>query len=267
MTVWAYNIYAQTGSQRYLELADSADNYIKRERWGDAERILLTALRLEPGNFHNSLLLSNLGVVRTNLGRYEQALEDFGLGLSIAPKSTVLRNNRSRTLLYAGRYDEALADLDSTLELDSVQEWPLQMRGMLRLTKGDTEGAKHDFTLLAAKFHKNSAAMAGLGHVAEAEGRDGDAIRYYDEAIAMNPDPETWFARIMLKIKMDKYSDAAEDIRGALDKYPELPDFYVARGYLHRLNFRNREAMTDKKIALDKGAEPQFVELYLPDTR
>ena len=55
-------------SPRYLALVDSADNYIKRERWTDAEQTLLSALRLEPGNFTNSLLLSNLGVVRTNLG-------------------------------------------------------------------------------------------------------------------------------------------------------------------------------------------------------
>jgi len=59
---------AHASSPQYLALSDSADNLIKKERWKDAEAVILSALRLEPGNFANSLLLSNLGVVRTNMG-------------------------------------------------------------------------------------------------------------------------------------------------------------------------------------------------------
>ncbi len=40
--------------------------------------------------------------------------------------------------------------------------------------------------------------------------------------------------------------------------------FYLFRGYLHKLNYRNEEAAADKKIALDKGLDPQIVEQYLP---
>lgn len=251
-------------SPRYMELADSADNYMKRERWSDAESVILKALRLEPGNFSNALLLSNLGVVRTNMGKMDEALEAFELGLSVAPRSSVIRTNRARTRLFIGDYDGALADLDETLRIDSVQEWPLQMRGLLLLGKNETEKAKKDFSTLAKLYPRNSASMSGLARVEEREGNYNDALRLYDEAIAMDDNPETRFSRILLKINMERYSDASEDISKSIQKFPEHPDFYLARGYLHRLNYRNHEAEIDKKIALDKGADPQFVEQFFP---
>lgn len=66
---------------------------------------------------------------------------------------------------------------------------------------------------------------------------------------------------------MGRYSEAAEDISESVKRYPQIPDFYMARGYLHRLNFRNEEALIDKKIALDKGADPQLVEQFIPKIR
>ena len=64
---------------------------------------------------------------------------------------------------------------------------------------------------------------------------------------------------------MGDYSAASADITDAIKCFPEVPDFFIARGYLHRLNFRNEEAKIDKKIALDKGADPQFVDQFIPE--
>lgn len=266
LMIAAVSFETAASSPRYIELADSADAYIKRERWQDAENSIISALKLEPGNFSNALLFSNLGVVRTHLGKITEALEAFRLGLSIAPRSSVIRTNRARTLLQIGDYDNALSDINETLEIDSIQEWPLQMRGLILIAKNQPELAKKDFTRLAKINSRNSVCMAGLARIAEIEGNFPDALKYYDEALLLEDTPEIRFSRILLKINMEKYSDASQDIVEALKVYPELPDFYIARGYLHRLNFRNQEAKIDKKIALDKGADPQFVEQFIPET-
>lgn len=250
-------------SPEYLALADSVDNYIKKERWTDAEQSILKALRMEPGNFTNSLLLSNLGVVQTQQGRYEEALESFRLGLSIAPKSSVLYNNRARTYLHMGQYDDALEDLNKSLDIDSIQEWPLRMRGFILINK-DPEGAKRDFHKLGNYFPKNPAAMSGLAAIAEKEGHFEEALKYYNEALILEEDPEIRFSRILLKINMDKYSEASADIKEAISRYPDYGEFYLLRGYLKKLNFRYDEANVDKKIALDKGADKQLVEQLLP---
>lgn len=255
---------ASASSPQYIALADSADMYIKNERWQEAESMIIKALRLEPANFSNSLLFSNLGIVRSNRGEYDSALEAFELGLSIAPGSTVIRNNRAKTYLMMADYGNAFADLDESLAIDSIQEWPLQMRGLLRLRDSDIDGAHHDFSLLLEKFPGNFSAMEGLGSIAEAGGNHDEAIRHYDEALNMHENPETRSARILIKINMERYSDAAADISESIRKYPDYSDFYVWRGYLHRLNYRNEEAAADKKNAIAKGADPQFVEKFIP---
>lgn len=260
----ASHTVAVASSPEYIALADSADNYMSRELWSDAENSILSALRLEPANFSNSLLLSNLGVARTHLGRYDDALEAYGLGLSIAPKSSVIYTNRARTLLQMGRYSEALTDLDTTLAIDSVQAWPLRMRGLLLLAADDTEGARKDFMTLSRHHPSDAGAMNGLAKIAEKENNYLNALKYYDESLKIEEDPDTRFSIILTKINLEKYSEAGEDIRTAMDKYPQNPDFFLLRGYLHKLNFRNQEADLDKKMALSKGADPKLVEQLLP---
>lgn len=254
---------ASATSPQYLALADSADNYIRAENWDMAEKTIVSALRLEPGNFHNSLLLSNLGVVQTRRGNMDEALESFRLALSIAPGSSVVYSNRARTYLHLRRYDEALSDINRSLEIDSIQEWPLQMRGLLLLNK-EPQKAKTDFERLNRFYPRNVYALTGLAAVAETEGKYDEALDFYDKAVAIEDDPEIRFSRILLKINNQKYNEASEDISGSLSLFPHAGELYLLRGYLHKLRFRNDDALIDKKIALDKGADPQLVEKFFP---
>lgn len=247
----------------YIALADSADNYIKAENWNMAEQTILKALRLEPGNFSNSLLLSNLGVIQTQLGEMDKALESFRLGLSIAPKSSVLYSNRARTYLHLSRYDDAIADLDATLSIDSVQEWPLQTRGLLLINTEPLKAAD-DFSKLVRHFPGNPMGLTGLAAIAERDSRYEEALALYDKALKIEDLPDIRFSRILLKINMQLYNEASEDISESIAKYPHNGDFYLLRGYLHKLRFRNDDAELDKKIALDKGADRQLVEQFLP---
>ena len=259
-----FSIGCFASSPRYLALVDSADNYLRQERWGQAEDLLLKALRLEPANFNNSLLLSNLGVAQTYEGRYDEALESFRLGLSISPKSSTIRNNRAKTYIFMKENAKAIEDLNESLEIDSIQEWPLQMKGLLLMENGNLEDARKSLTSLVRHFPKNDVAIASLGKLAEIEGKNEDALRYYDEALRLSDDPTTRSWRILLKISLERFSDAAVDIQEGLKRYPDIPDFYIWRGYLHRLNYRMEEAQADKKIALSKGADQQFIDNFIP---
>lgn len=258
---------AAAQSPKYLVLAERADSLMAKERWKEAETVLLEALRLEPGNFGNSLLLSNLGMARANQGRGEEAVESFTLGLAIAPRSSVLKTNRARTLMDLGRYDEALADLNDLVEADSLQQWPRQMRGLLLLARGDTAGGKADMQGVLRLDPHSAVAKSALARVARLEGDNTLALTLYRESLKEERNPDTWFGLIMLLIDLERYSEASEEIQVAVREFPDLPDFYLARGYLNRLNYRYDEAEIDKKIALDKGAEPQIVDALIPPRR
>lgn len=252
-------------SPRYLELADSADYFIAHENWNRAEEKIIEAMRLEPANFTNSLLLSNLGMVRINKGEYDKAVETLSIGLNMAPLSTVLLNNRAHAFLLSDRISMASADLDKSLSIDSIQEWTLQTRAFIYLQENDLSNAKKLFYKLEKEFPNNTSMDYGFAVMAEHEGNFEKAAKHYMMALEKNPeDEEAREAYIFLLIKTDNFSQARKEIKEALDLNPHNPMFYLLRGYLHRLNYRLEEADADKKIAISKGLEPGYVNQFIP---
>lgn len=252
-------------SPRYLELADSADFFIAHENWPRAEDKIIEALRLEPANFTNSLLLANLGLVQASQGKYDSALNSLSLGLNLAPSSTVLLNNRAHTFLMIDSISSAIRDIDKSLQIDSIQEWPLQTRAFLYLKEGCLENAYSIFIKLKKEFPKNASAFSGIAVIEDHKGNFKEAKENYIRALDLNPeDDETRVAFIFMVIKNNEYSDARALIREALSLNPENPMFYLLRGYLHRLNYRMEEALADKKIAISKGLDPKYVADFIP---
>lgn len=252
-------------SPRYIELADSADFFIAHENWNRAEGAIIEALRLEPANFSNSLLLANLGLVQTQNGEYSKALQSLSLGLNIAPSSTVLLNNRAHTYLLLDSINAAIKDLDKSLGIDSIQEWTLQTRGYIFLRDDNMEEAEKIFKKIQKEFPENSSVYSGFAALAEKRGDLDNAIENYKKALSKNPnDEEAREAYIFVLIRKEDYSGARSLIRESIDINPENPMFYLLRGYLHRLNYRMDEAIADKKLAISKGLDPEYVTNFIP---
>ena len=256
--------FSYASSPLYLELADSADNYIKREKWIEAERCIIKALRLEPANFSNALLFSNLGLVQLSKVKFDDSLESFRLGLSISPKSTILLNNHAKVLMLKNDKENALLDLNLSLSIDSIQEWPRQMRGFINYDNKDFIAAKKDFETLLKAFPENQYGYFGLGLIYEIQEEKDLAEENYEKALDIEFNEDFFSHYILLIIKENKYSKAAELIRNAITQYPEIAELYIWRGYLHKLNYRNDEAQADKKTAINKGADINLVNSYIP---
>lgn len=258
---------SEAENSRYLLLVDSAENYIKRESWEKAEILLIEAMREEPANFHNAMLFSNLGLVRENTGNIEGAIEAYRLGLSISPGSTVLLNNKGRLLLEKKDYGEALECIEKSLTIDSSQQFPLLMRALINEKEGNFNEAGNDYNRLIELDSLNVSALIGLGRLAEHKGDFHSAYKLYNRALEINDTEEIRSSIILLKINAQNYSEASEEIRKALELYPDSGELYLWRGLLHKLNYRNQEAEADRKNALAHGADPELVEFYLPVSR
>lgn len=254
----------QSSASRYLELADSADYYIKEMQWELAEKTLKKALNLEPANFSNSLLLSNLGIVQLNEGKPEEALQSFSLGLSIAPNSTILLNNRAKVLLETGDSEGAYLDIQKSLEIDSIQEWPLQMKALLNIDKNNFLEAEKLLSIIKEKFPDNNIYWIGSAMIEEKKGNFENALNFYEEALKKEDDIDIHLASIQLKINLNKYLDASKEINKCMSLYSEEPYLYLWRGVLHKLNYRNEEALADRNLSLIKGADPKIVDSFLP---
>ena len=129
----------QTSStfSRYLELADSARYHIGKEQWSEAARCTREALRLEPANPGNPMLFSNLGLAAGMEGKIGEAMECFEIALARAPKSVPVLTSKAKIQIKASDSEGAMETLDRILAIDSVAEWPLQTRGLLRMRAGD----------------------------------------------------------------------------------------------------------------------------------
>lgn len=251
-------------AQTYIQYVDSADNYIKMENWPEAERMTVAALRAMPANRLNYLLWSNLGDIRTRMEDYDGALQAFEIALANAPDPKVILNNRAYTYLQMGDQESALADINTSLQCDSIQEWPVRMRGVLNLGKGKYEEAEKDFQTLKLHFPENPAAYTGLGKIEAVKGNGNEAIKYFEKSLELEQDEETWFYLVMVNIESDDIPKAKDILLTALKRYPRCGNLYLLRGVIHKKNFENEAAEIDKKIALDYGADPHLVERFFP---
>lgn len=259
------SVTVSASQNSYMELADSAEYYIGQELWNKAEEKIIEALRLEPANFNNALLLSNLGTVRTHKEEYDKAIEAYTLALSISPASTTLHNNRARAYILNNNLPEALADIDKSLQLDSIQEWPLQTRGLIYLQDNRLEEAAKVFSTLKRNFPDNSIAFSGLATLFTRQGDIDKALEFYDLALKKDPsDEDTLCNYVFLLIETEKYSEARALLRKAISDNPENPMLYLLRGYIHRLNYLLNEAQADKKTAIEKGIDPSYASQFIP---
>ena len=87
-------------SQSYYQWVERADSCIKAKDWAGAESALVSALRTEPANGQNSLLMSNLGTVQRYAGNYDAALRSYTNGLLMTPHSVTLLRNRAAPVSY-----------------------------------------------------------------------------------------------------------------------------------------------------------------------
>ena len=100
----------------YYELVDSAELCIQEKEWERAEVFIKEALRVQPDNFNNSLLLSNLATVQRYQGRNEDALKNYSIALFMTPNAVTLLKNRASLYLDMDSIEKAYSDYDRVLD-------------------------------------------------------------------------------------------------------------------------------------------------------
>ncbi len=260
----------EAGYSRYLQLADSARYFIGKEQWGEAARCTREALRLDPGNVGNVMLFSNLGLSAGMDGKYGEAMQCFDIALARAPKSIPVLTSKAKIQIKASDTSGALETLDTILALDSVAEWPLQTRGLLRMRNADYKEAFSDFKKLTKNYPKNTWGYGGLAKCMEIQGYLSEAAGYYRDAIELTlPGDED---RVEFQLGLienlghtGKLTEALDIAKEAITEQPHDGRLYLLRGWIKKLLLIYREADADKKLAIDYGVDRQTVERFFPE--
>lgn len=251
-------------AQDYYERVDSADFYIARQRWDDAERTLKDALRLQPGNILNAMLLSNLGYVQHSQGKLQDAIESYSIGISMTPNSLILRKNRADAYIESDMIDKAYDDLTHCINIDPNDTDCRNKHAFIALQMGELDIAKNDFLTILNNNPSATEGLLGMTIWADYSNDFTTAIEYATQLLDKQKSAENYSTRALLYIKVNNLPAADDDVREGLNIDNRYGDLYLLRAYLHKLRYRYKEAEIDKKIAIDYNADAQLVQSLFP---
>lgn len=255
---------------RYLQLADSARYFIGKEQWSDAARCTREALRLDPANVGNIMLFSNLGLATGMDGKIGEAMQCFDIALSRAPKSIPVLTSKAKIQIKASDSEGAMETLSTILSLDSMAEWPLQTRGLLRMRAKDYKGAYEDFRTITDHYPYNSWGPGGMAKCMELQGYLSEAAGYYKDALERcTPNDED---RVEFQLGLienlghtGKLNEALDVAKDAIAEHSHDGRLYLLRGWIKQKLLIYREAEADKKLAIEYGVDNQTIERFFPE--
>lgn len=248
-------------AQTYDEWIDKSFTCIDTEDWTCAEEALLQALRKEPGNIQNSLLLSNLGTIQRRSGKKEEALKSYTNGLMITPRSTTLLMNRAALYSEMNRDSMAMEDYNQILIINDANEEAMYLRGLVRLERGDTAACRMDFERLAMLNPNSSKARIGLAALMKCRHYYSEAIDLYTQVLKSNPKMVSLYINRAEAYYFERNLNKADaDIAKALELDNKDPLIYLLRGKIKLARYDKEDARKDFNKAVELGLDKNIIE-------
>jgi putative PEP-CTERM system TPR-repeat lipoprotein len=160
-----------------------------------AEDALETVLRRAPRLLDAVLLKEQLAALR---GDHAEALNEAGLAVDVAPWSLVARIRRATELIYAGKDDQAQADVDAVLNLQPRFIDAIYLTGILEARRGQDRDAAVAFEQLDPVLGRFPQALYYKALVAAKLGQIETAVSYarrYNALVPGDPDGVRLVAR------------------------------------------------------------------------
>ena len=245
-----------TDDTPYLRLMGLADSAIAKEDWRKAEMLLVEALRLEPANPSNVILVSNLGMMRFYQGRDSMAIATLNDAHEMAPRAVVVLSNRGSVLAALGQYDKAYADWEAILEIDSLHTGARYLHAMEAMRRGDVATAARDVDFMDRNADSDPRTDLARGTFYSAIGRYADAIPSLNHSIEAAPTSELYSTRALCYLMTGALNEASADIAQGMALDPADGELYLYRALLNRLRYRNDDAKADARRAVELGISP-----------
>lgn len=251
------------GGSVYMKKIDEADKACNDGKWFDAERAILDALKAEPTNPSNILLLSNLGMIRYYMGLDSLAIETLNEAHEIAPASVTILANRARIHMATGKEREAYNDYSRIIRLDSLETSARLHHCLLSLRRHDFRTAQRDFGFMERNSPSAIETQIAGAAVLSGTGQYQEAIPYYSRVIKERKEPEYYGGRAYCYLMTDALQEASDDINSALALNPDDGELYLYRAALNKMRFRPGDAEADARKAVELGVDKARAMQYL----
>ncbi len=208
------------------------------------------------------------GKIAAEMGRDEQALEDFESAVRYDKTRWRALHNRGVSYALVGRNEEALADLTRTIEINPQYANAFYNRAELHQERGQLDDALKDYGRVIQLAPDDAAAHNSRGYCYYQLRRYPHAVRDYTEAIRLDSENSAAFAnRGQLYADLGYYPRALHDYQRAVDSDPGMGKAYQGAAWLLATcpneKFRDAEeavAAASKAIELDGDDEPIYLD-------
>jgi eukaryotic-like serine/threonine-protein kinase len=220
----AHAVLAQAEFTSYLR--DRSDAHLAR-----AEESARKALALEPSLPEAHLAL---GVVQLARGRTTEAAQTFEDGLDAAPADDALLRNVGRAYLALKRYGPAENMYRRARDL-RPQFWSNHNDlGAFYIRTSRLEEAAECFRQVIAYHGNSDTGYSNLAAVRILQGRHKEAEPLLEDALEINPTPETHNNLGLVYYALGRFAEAAQQWRAALEGGAQYPITYSNLGDAYR---------------------------------
>jgi len=243
----------------YFQYIDSAQNYIYSHDWPVAEQWLLAAIKQEPDNPNNSLLLSNIATLQRYQGRLSDAVKNYTLALDMTPHAVTLLLNRAALYVEMDSVRRAIDDYERVCELDMYNTEARYSLGVLAMENGDNKRAEDLFNEIKRINPNSGLYHEGMGLLHKRNGNHARAAELFTQVIKVQPSAQLLGNRADCYLVLKRLNDAEEDIRMALEMAPDDPYLYLLRAKLNKLRFLRDDMNRDIDTAVSLGLSRDYI--------
>lgn len=253
-----------SSAQTYEELVSKSLDYLDAKEYAAAELALKEAMRKEPANEGNILLLANLGTIQRHLGKTGEALISYNSALSKYPNNIFVLKNRAALYCELDSLKAATKDYNIILSIDEKNIEALYRRGLIFMSEKNLLSAESDFEQILEIKPDNLLALSSLAFALKSRGEWSDAEEKYTDLIfKYKSQPEFYVNRAECYLQLNKQGRAKSD----LDKAQQLgyndPLLYILKGQLDIHQFDKFSAKRNFEKALEMGANQEIIKEYL----
>ncbi|MDO4550671.1 MAG: tetratricopeptide repeat protein [Planctomycetia bacterium] len=215
------------------------------ERYDDAMEVFQKRLEISP-DFDTFMMMAMMYEYQQN---YEKVAEFYEKALEMDPQNLMAIESHGAACMELGRFNDALQDFQYILSVDPENSEALYGRGSTFFRMGKISEAKTDLQKVISLDPKSAVAWSMLGQISLYQEEYLPAIRFFDKALEADPDILIYGFRGEAKMKMMDDSGAIQDFSLAIDFEPEEPDYYALRGQSHLFLRHFKEALADFNTA------------------
>ena len=262
---FAATSYAQEYvSPVYKEWVSKSADYMEQNQLDSAEYALNQALMSDPKNKNNSWLMTSLGTIQQHLGKMDAAYISLTAALNNHPESNFILHQRAGLLMEMERWDEARADYNKILTIDSLDIEALYNRGILKLEMDDKVGAHKDFEVAERNGEFSPYGLLGKALIHRLDEEWDEAEKVYTTILNEYPEmTDVYLKRAECYLHLDQLSKLSADLQKVATTEFANPTYYFLRGQMRLKQFDKEAAQNDFMKAKELGMESELLEPWI----